>query len=244
MFQLFNYDVEAIIEYSRKDYEEPSKKKSYLEKVLECFEIKKNELIKDVEQYSRGRYSIFGFRNLPIRPENEDDVLEWYNDCKMIIENELSKIELIEQPEQLKKVKKDLPTRKQHKFWGDEKLFQSLLKQLSLVDNGFIDEESARNWKSTYDNHFKGDVFDCDKGNKINWIESPPAFKYFYDTFFKGYFVGAEGHTVFFEAHFFHHGNPKAASDVKIRNECPQDRKKKLDCIFKFLAQLRQNCIK
>ncbi len=240
MFQLFNYDAKAIIEYSKKNYKGALEKKSYLEKVLECFESKKNELIKDVEQYSRGKYSIFYFRNLPIKPENEDEVLEWYNDCKMIIEQELSKIELIEQPEQFQKEKLELPVRKQHMFWGSKKLFQSLLKQLSFVGNGFIDEESANNWEYIYNDHFTGDIDDCSKENKINWKEALSAFKYFYDKFFENYFVGMKGYTVFFEAHFLHHGKEKSANDIKPRNKCPKNNQIKLDRIFECLESIKK----
>ncbi len=139
-----------------------------------------------------------------------------------------------------KTYKLELPTRKQHMFYGSKKLFQSLLKQLSLHGNGFIDEESANNWEFIYNDHFTGDIDDWSKENKINLKEALSAFEYFYDKFFENYFVGMEGYTVFFEAHFLHHGKEKSANDIKPRNKCQKNNQIKLDRIFECLESIKK----
>lgn len=136
-------------------------------------------------------------------------------------------------------ISKDL---KQHKFWPKKEIFEKLLTQLAILENGFIDQESAKNWENIYNNHFTGEVNICGKGNKIIWIKSIASFKYFYEKCFKsGFFEGAKGYTVFFEAHFLHKVKgkikEKAAKDIRARYECIDSDKKKLDRIFNFLLE-------
>lgn len=113
----------------------------------------------------------------------------------------------------------ELPTGKQHRWMGDLKDLQELLTQLSLTDNGFIDQKSADNATGIYNNHFKDDEKVCstDPETKINWISDWNSYKIFFGLFSDGklFFEGRKENRVFFANHFLFNKKPKTRKQVK-----------------------------
>ena len=114
-------------------------------------------------------------------------------------------------------------------------MFKKLLEQLAIPDQGFIDKNSKNNWENIYVTHFTDDYSDCSRENKINWIKSIPSLKCFYNLFFCKFFIGKEGYSGFFEAHFLHKGKNIISDKVDARHPCTERVKKKLNDIFQAL---------
>ena len=66
-----------------------------------------------------------------------------------------------------------------------------------------------------------------------------PSYRYFYNKFYYEYFYGKGGYTGFFEAHFLHHGKYRSANVIKPRNECPQNKKRKIDRIYEHTESIK-----
>lgn len=120
-----------------------------------------------------------------------------------------------------RKAKLVIPRKKQDKWMGDlnepNELFKQLLKQLSLLGNKFIDENSARESQTYYENHFKNEEDLCGgKETKINWIATWTSYHYFYKLLpQKELFSFSEkGYSVFFEKHFLFKGQEKTRKQV------------------------------